>query len=397
MSCRTTVNSIGQAFSIIKNMAPDDCDWETELNTASRNAMKGLLETAMVGFLDRKLSVLKSLGLDDRRNGSFIRHLLTSSGDIELRVPRTRSFSAVEVLGTIRRRTAAVEQTLLRCFLLGVSTRKVAEVLHPLLGERPSAGTVSRVAGQLDSAVAAFHQRPVRSSYRYLIMDGVSLSMRSGGVRKRRQILVVLGVRHDNRREVLDFAISTGESQAAWEGLLESLRRRGLEGEGLELICCDGGKGLLAALPLIFPQVPVQRCWAHKIRNIYAKVKRTDWPAVKADLHAVCYADSQRLARRAMRLFADRWRQLYPQAVDCLLADEDQLLAFFTIGNAAHRKMVRTTNVIERLFREVRRRTDSMGTFYDRTSIDRIMFSLFSFYNQQRKTGTPFSIMTQKY
>ncbi len=392
------IGSLGQAFTMIKSMAPDDERWQEEAQQSARRAYKAVLESTMHDRIDRHLSELKRLGFADRRNGSFRRRLLSAVGEVELSVPRTRRFSAIGLIGAYRRRSADVDRAVLSCFLLGVSTRKVGEALQPLLGQRPSAGTVSRVGKQLDAVVGAFHRRRlVRGRYRFLIMDGVAVSVRSGGRRKKRVVLVVLGVLPDGRKEVLDFAVSTGESQAAWEALLESLYRRGLSGEGLELIICDGGKGLLAALPLFYPLVPLQRCWAHKARNIYAKVRKADWPAVKADLHAISYAVTLEGARCAMRGFRRRWGETYPEAVRCLEADEDQLLAFLAVPDESSRKLVRTTNAIERLFREVRRRTDPMGVFYDRTSLERMMFSVFTYHNQQQGSGAPFSLVTQNY
>jgi len=393
IQCKT----IGEAFSVIKSMAPDEERWGEEVSSSVRRAYKAAIEGAMHDYLDRQLAQVKGLaGEEDRRNGSFPRHLLTAIGELELRVPRTRRFSAVGVIGAYQRRTPEVTRAILNCFVMGVSTRKVAEVLWPLLGERPSAGLVSRVAKELDAAVAAFHRRRFRGGYRFLILDGVTLTVRCGGARRKRLVLVALGVLPDGRKEVLDFAVARGESQASWEGLLQSLYNRGLDGEGLELIVCDGGKGLLAALPVIYPGVEVQRCWAHKIRNVLGKVRWADHEAVKADLHAICYADRLQEARRAIRAFRGRWAETYPAAVACLLEDEDQLLSFLAAaGGEEVRKLVRTTNAIERLFREVRRRTRPMGVFYDRTSIQRIVFAIFTYHNYKQKTGAPFSLLTQ--
>ena len=204
----------------------------------------------------------------DRRNGSYSRHLLTELGDIELSIPRTRTFSAAGLLGAFARRGARVERVILACFVLGLSTRKVAEALLPMLGERVSAATVSRVAKSLDGAVASFHRRPIRRRYRFLILDGVVLKRRTGAGSAKRVVLVALGITPEGRKEVIDFFITPGERQSSWEVFLADLYRRGLTGEGLELIITDGGAGLLAALPLIYPHVPLQRCWVHKTRNV---------------------------------------------------------------------------------------------------------------------------------
>src|SRR5262249_36756390 len=134
------------------------------------------------------------------------------------------------------------------------------------------------------------------------------------------------GLRRDDRKEIIDYHLATGESAAQWELFLNDLFRRGLTGERLEMICVDGGQGLLAALPTIYPNVPVQRCWAHKIRNILNKVRKADQPAVKRGLHAIMNAKTLSDARTAARRFADRWQADYEKAVRCLRDDLDELL-----------------------------------------------------------------------
>jgi transposase-like protein len=328
----------------------------------------------------------------DRRNGGYPRHLLTELGDIELVVPRTRTFSAGSVLHAYARRVEEVDRMILACFVLGVSTRKVGEALLPVLGQVVSPATVSRVAKRLDVAVAAFHARPLKTPYRVLMLDGVVLSRRTGAGAVRRPVLVALGLRADGRKEVIDFRLAQSESAAEWEGFLTDLFRRGLTGDGLEMICVDGGKGLLAALPVAYPGVPVQRCWAHKIRNVLNKVRVADQPAVKTGLHAVMNAKTIPQARSAARRFADCWHQAYPKAVACLRDDLDDLLTCWRYATLDQRKRVRTTNAIERRFREVRRRTRPMGVFSDRTSMDRILFAVFAHENLNQGLSTPLAL-----
>jgi transposase-like protein len=162
------------------------------------------------------------------------------------------------------------------------------------------------------------------------------------------------------------------------------------------MISVDGGAGLLAALPTAYPAIPVQRCWAHKIRNVLNKVRAHDRPAVKADLHAIMNASTLPRARSAARRFADRWAGHYPPAVACLRDDLDELLTCWRYKSLLQRKAVRTTNAIERRFREVRRRTRPMGVFSDRTSMDRILFAVFNHENQNQGVSTPL-LLTQTF
>ena len=160
------------------------------------------------------------------------------------------------------------------------------------------------------------------------------------------------------------------------------------------MICVDGGSGLLAALPNVFDGIPVQRCWAHKIRNILDKVRKADQPEVKRALHKIMNAANLPAARSAARRFAERFDQQYPAAVACLRNDLDELLTCFRYKIEAERRSVRTTNAIERRFREVRRRTRPMGTFQDKTSMDRILFAVFIHENKSQGVSTPF-LLTQ--
>ena len=171
---------------------------------------------------------------------------MTELGEIELAIPRTRSFSPVAVMRAYARRAAQIDRMILACFVLGLSTRKVATALMPILGRRISAATVSRVAKSLDAAVAAFHRRPLKDIYPVLMLDGVVLSRKTGAGALRRPVLVALGLRPDGKREIIDYRLAPAESAAAWKGFLTGLYERGLEGTRLEMICVDGGAGLLA-------------------------------------------------------------------------------------------------------------------------------------------------------
>lgn len=334
----------------------------------------------------------------DRRNGFFRRHLLTELGDLELAIPRTRRFGAIGMLhpmaGRLARRPASIERLILLCFTLGLSTRKVGQALLPILGEPLSAAAVSRVAKQLDEVVSRFHRRPVADRYEVLILDGVVLKRKTGVGAQKRTVLVALGIRPDGHREVIDFRQALSESRQNWEGFLMDLYRRGLTGENLQLMVTDGGAGLQAALPLVYGHVPLQHCWAHKTRNVLEKVRRVDQDAVKKDLHRISHGATRRQAQRAAQRFVARWQPLYPKAAACLSRDLPALLRFLQVSLSLPATTVRTTNAIERRFREVRRRTRPMGTFSDRTSMDRILFAVFLYENHKEGTATPF-LLTQ--
>jgi transposase-like protein len=377
---------------MMKAMQAEEVEWGQDYRAAASQALAEILEGRMDQLIDEHLERMAELGEGDRRNGCYRRWLLTELGDLELAVPRTRTFSALKVVRAYARRARDVDRMILACFLLGLSTRKVATALLPVLGRPVSPATVSAVARQLDAAVAAFHRRPLQDIYRVLVLDGVVLKRKTGAGALARPVLVALGLRPDGKKEVVDFRLATAESAAQWEQFLGDLVRRGLAGERLEMLCVDGGSGLLAALPTAFPDIPVQRCWAHKIRNVLNKVRKPDQAAIKAGLHRIMNATILPAAWSAARRFADRWGSIYPKAVACLRADLADLLTCFRYATLEERKAVRTTNAIERRFREVRRRTRPMGTFQDRTSMERILFAVFMHENRNQGLATPFAL-----
>ncbi len=387
-----TIESLPEAFAVIKEMQGQDCEWGEDYRAAGRVALAEILEGQMALRVDRHLEEMAARGAADRRNGVYTRWLLTELGRIELSVPRTRHFSPQLVVRAYARRADHIDRMMLACFVLGLSTRKVAKALLPVLGTPVSASTVSRVAKTLDAAVAAFHARPLGDRYRVLMLDGVVLARKTGAGSLRRPVLVALGLRPDARKEIIDFRLARAESAREWETFLADLYRRGLSGEALELVTVDGGAGLLAALPFVYPAVPVQRCWAHKIRNIVNKVKAAGHDAVKGDLHKVMNAENLVAARSAAGRVARRWQGAYPKAVACLRNDLDELLTCFRYKTLEERKAVRTTNAIERRFREVRRRTRPMGVFQDRTSMDRILFAVFTHENSTQGVPALFSL-----
>ena len=395
MSQRTaTITSLPMAFEVVKAMQADGLDWGDGYRPLGRQALEEIIEGQMAAAVDCYLDQLEADDAADRRNGYYQRRLLTELGDIELHVPRTRRYSPTEVIRAYARRTREIDRVILAGFVLGLSTRKVGETLLALLGRSVSPATVSQVAKTLDAAVTAFHRRPLANRYQALMLDGVVLARETGAGALRRPVLVALGLRHDGKKEIIDFRLAASESAAEWEKFLADLYRRGLSGEGLDMICVDGGGGLLAALPGIFHGIPVQRCWAHKIRNILDKVKKADQPAVKRALHKIMNASNAPAARAAARKFANRFEDKYSAAVACLRNDLDELLTCFRYKSEDQRRKVRTTNAIERRFREVRRRTRPMGTFQDRTSMDRILFAVFTHENKSQGVSTPF-LLTQ--
>jgi putative transposase len=324
----------------------------------------------------------------DYGNGFYFRDFVTRLGTLRLKVARARTRSFLPpALERFQRRAEEVMLLIREAFLRGISTRQVGRVVAILTGEVVSAQTVSKLSRALDQAVKAFHQAPLQDEWAYVFLDGVSLRVRRPSGRKRVQMLVAYGVRRDGSRRLLAFLRSSGESQAAWEGLLNDLYTRGLTGHHLLLIVTDGCPGLQAALETVYPRVKHQRCWVHKMRNILEKVRQRDYPGVKVEAQAIYAAPSLAEARQAFQAFRLHWQGVYPAMVRRLERDLPELLTFFDFPPHLWKKL-RTTNVIERCFVEVRRRTRPMVCFVNVASVDRIIYSIFNRFNDQWRNRT---------
>jgi putative transposase len=387
-----TIKSRPAAFRMMKAMQAEGLEWGEDYRQGARDALAELLEGGMDQLIDEHLERMAELGEADRRNGCYRRWLLTELGMIELHVPRTRTFSALKVVRAYARRAKHVDRMILAGFLLGLSTRKVAIALLPILGRPVSPATVSAVARQLDAAVAAFHRRPLKDIYRVLVLDGVVLRRKTGAGALARPVLVALGLRPDGKKEVIDFRLASAES-AAQLGAVPGRsgaprprrraprdavrRRRGWPARrlahGLPRHPCP------ALLGTQDPQRPEQG----------PQARPGDGQGRPAPDHERRDAAPGALRRPPLR------RSLggpLPKALACLRADLDDLLTCFRYASLEERKRVRTTNAIERRFREIRRRTRPMGTFQDKTSMGRILFAVFMHENRNQGLATPFAL-----
>jgi putative transposase len=360
-------------------------DWEGDFKPMARQVLKELVQKQLEEEMAEYLGLSRyehALDRPDYRNGYYVRHLLTEMGDLELLVPRNRKGGfPTKLFERYARRCRSVDQVLLACFCLGLSTRKTASVLAPMLGEKVSASTISRIARDLDQEVSRYHGRALEDRYRYLFFDGVVLKSKGALKVQKKILLCAFGITLEGGHEMIDFYPAASESAACWEAFLGDLYRRGLKGSQCKLMATDGGTGLHQALQIIYPKTLLQRCWAHKTRNVLDKVKKKDQPAVKKALTRISHAANRREAAQAYWRFSSRWRKAYPRAVACLKKDFDQLLSFFEIKNSNLWSRLRTTNLIERAFREVRRRTRPMGVMAHTQSLQRIVFAVFHHLN----------------
>ena len=325
------------------------------------------------------------------RNGVYVRRLVTHWGTIpDLEIPRARQGGFTpSVLPRYQRRTAQVNALIRSVFLGGLSTRQVGPVLAQLLHDTVSPTTVSSITQALDRAVATFHRRPLPDHYAYLFLDAVSLRVKTPDGTKRRLALVAYGITLQGQRELIDYRLVRQEGQSHWEAFLVNLAGRGLTGTSLHLITTDGHRGLQAALTFVYPHVARQACWVHVLRNVAQRLRVRDRATCLHSARRIYLARSRPAAERALGQWVHAWQRAAPKAVACVLRDWEALLAFYAVPEQDWRR-VRTTNAIERAFREIRRRTRPMSCFTNTASCDRIIYAVIHALNL-RRAGRPLS------
>lgn len=328
-------------------------------------------------------------------NGYWKRWIILKDGRLEIRMPRIRGGGYdSNIIPRYQQRVDEVDAALMKIFLYGASTRLAGEALRPLLGEGVSAQTISNIAKSLDEEVEKHHKRKIEDKYLYLFLDGIILKTKTGFGTKKKAVLVAYGITIQGKRELIDFVVTNHESERRWEGFLNNLYTRGLTGESMGLVITDGNAGLENAVDFVYPQVKRQRCWAHKLRNVSNYLRKKDQDKCIKEARAIYNAENRQEAVEAYNKWAKKWGAVSPKAIKCIEKDLEELLNFYSCPKEIRIK-VRTTNVIERAFREVRRRTRPMSCFNNSQSIERIVYAVLSHLND--KWGIrPLKEFTQK-
>lgn len=362
-----TLNSLKELFMV-------------DFREGSTECTKRLLEQVMEW--ERDMYRKEHLEEIDYRNGYYLRDLKTKLGEIyDLRVPRTRSgLFHPSVISRYERVPAVIHDGIVQMYLRGVSTQNVGPVLKALLGYDISAGHVSYLNRKLDDIIREYHRRKIDDDIVYLFLDGIYLTERSMGKARRQPILVAYGIYRSGKREFLHFRLAKNEGEQEWWKFLNELYRKGLLGSSLMLVVTDGCAGLHAALDSVYPYTTRQRCWAHKMRNLCNKIKQADRERCHAGAQKIYLAQSKKHAISVFRQWKHRWSYKYPLVVKWLEHDLPHLLAFYDMPKE-HYKLLRTTNVIERAFEEVRRRTKVMGCLPNPRSINRIVYARMAMLN----------------
>ena len=307
----------------------------------------------------------------DHRNGTYLRRLLTSMGQIEVAMPRSREGgSPADVVGRYQRRSPELDDMMVEAYVSGVSSRKMGDVTEALMGERVGRSTVSRVAKRLDDAVEELRTSPIEGPHPYLYLDATFLDARWAKKVENVSALVAYAVGPDGRRRLLGVALGAEESEASWSELLEQLQERGLS--GVQLVIADEHAGLAAAVRKFVPEARRQRCTVHLQRNVGAKVPRRLRKRVAREVSVIFQAGGLTEAKKLLAEFKARWAKELPEAVNVLERGFSAATQFYAFPKP-HWPRLRTTNGLERLHGEIKRRVKAVGAFPDRASALRLV------------------------
>src|SRR5712692_6699075 len=331
------------------------------LRQAVRIALISVLEEEVTTFIGAK-PYERNEQRRDQRNGHYTRNLETTVGQIaDLPVPRTRQGYQTQLFERYHRRRDELDSAIGEMFVKGVSTAKVGEVIETLTGSHPSASTVSRVFHTLESEYEQWKHRPLAERYEYAEASGTYFTVIYNGEGCKMPILAVVGIAPTGQRDILAFRVGDRENQQAWEDLLDDLKTRGIKDSDLWI--SDGNQAMLNAISTKFATSQRQRCVKHKMDNVLSYVPQKQREQIEPELKALFYQKGRPEADQAVAAFIEKYQKIYPTAIECLQRDLDACLTFYSFPKA-HWMTIRTNNVIERLFGEVKRRSHKMAAAF---------------------------------
>ena len=361
-------------------IAPTGADMKALLES-DENGFRAVLQAALQEVLEAEMTEALGAGKSERtadragyRSGYYDRKLITRVGVLELRVPQDRAgHFSTELFERYQRSEKALVSALAEMYVQGVSTRKVKAITEELCGHSFSATTISEATARLDEKLKAFFGRRLEEPYPYLIVDARYERVREGGVIASQAVLVAIGVDWEGRRQVLGVEVANRESRSSWREFMAGLRARGLH--GVEYVVSDDHAGLKAAIREILPEAAWQRCYVHFLRNAldYLPRKHDDdclmelrWFYDRRDIEEV---------RRDIAQWVTKWQGKYPKLVTWVEENVEETLTYYRLPRAHHKHM-KSTNMLERLNQELKRRTLVVRIFPNTASCLRLSRAL---------------------
>jgi putative transposase len=338
-----------------------------------RAVMQEMLEAEMTDALGAEKGERTAARLG-YRSGYYTRTLVTRIGKLELRVPQDRDgrFST-ELFERYQRSEQALVATLAEMYVQGVSTRKVKAITEELCGHAFSASSISAINKRLDESLKAFAERPLEEPFPYLILDARYEKVREGGIVSSQAVLIAIGIDWDGRRQILAVEIANRESRSAWKDFLLTLRKRGLH--GVELVVADDHAGLRAAIREVLTEAAFQRCYVHFLRNALDHLPRKADDDCLQELRWLYDRRSVEEARRDLAAWIVKWGARYQKLVAWAEETIDETLTFYRLPRQ-HHKHLKSTNMLERLNEEIRRRTYVVRIFPNSDACRRLIRAL---------------------
>jgi transposase-like protein len=362
------------------------------LSTEGDNPLRQMLELAVQGALECEMS--DHLGAkpyertDERkgfRNGHRVRILTTAVGDLTLLVPQDREGTfQTSLFERYQRSDKAFVLALMEMYVKGVSTRKVADITEKLCGKSFSSQQVSKLARELDSRISDWRTRPLEGDHPYLIVDARYEKVRSGGRVVSMGILIVLGINERGMREILSVEVADTENATTWSDLFKRLKKRGLS--GVLLVTSDDHEGIKAAVGRHLQGAAWQRCQFHFLRNVLPLATRAQRKIVHSDLRTIFDSPDVDTAWRRINEVLSNWHDLNPAVAERIEEGIEETTAVLSFPGP-HRKRIRTTNALERLNQEIRRRTRVVRIFPNEASCLRLVASLAVEQSEEWVTG----------
>jgi len=353
---------------------PTQENFQADLRTVFQGAVRLALESVLEEVVRDMIGARRWQRLGSRkdvRNGTYLRRLLTTMGAIDVAVPRTReNGSPIDVVGRYRRRAAEIDAGIVSAYVSGASTRDIGRITEALMGEQVSRSTVSRVTKTLDEKVNELRKAPIAGPIPYLFLDATFLDARWARTVENVSALVAYGIGLDGKRQLLAVTIGAEESEDSWSDLLVQLAERGLS--GVELVVADAHAGLAKAVRKHVPEAPLQRCTVHLQRNVLAKAPQRLRSRLAKAVTQVFEAPSKAEAKKRVEALAAGLGRQVPEAIACLENGFEAATHFYAFPRE-HWHRIRSTNGLERLHGEIKRRTRAVGAFPDRVSALRLV------------------------
>jgi transposase-like protein len=355
------VRSLNQVVQI------DDGRIAAHLDEVVRSTVEETLNALLDAEADRLCGAQRyerNEARQDTRAGSYQRQLQTKAGEVSLKVPKLRSLPfETAIIERYKRRESSVEEALVEMYLAGVSVRRVEDITEALWGTRVSPSTVSELNQKIYAQIEEWRQRRIEKRFVYVYLDGVWLKRSWGGEVRNVSVLVAIGVDEEGFRHVLGVSEGTKEDGASWTAFLRELKQRGLE--GVQLFVSDKCLGLIENLAEFYPEARWQRCVVHFYRNVWTKVPSDKVKEVAAMLKAIHAQEDRDAAREKARLVIEKLRAMkLRDAAELIEAGVEETLSYYAFPSE-HWRSLRTNNPLERLNREIRRRTRVVGAFPD--------------------------------